>query len=237
VYTQERNSSLGQLPLWHIEMLLEVWADRYSELGNRKQIQYVMPFENRGVEVGVTLHHPHGQIYACPFVPTIPAREMQQQLEYWNRNHKSLLEDMIAAERREKMRLIYEGNDVVAFVPICARYAYEVWIAPIQKRKSLMELNSAERKDFARALKTVLLKFDGLWKRPFPYVMVFHQAPTDQTEHPEAHLHVEFYPPYRTRDRLKYLAGTEIGAGMFASDTLPEEKAAELRAVEVSIDA
>lgn len=236
VYTQERNTSLGQLPLWHIEMLLEVWADRYHELGSIDHIQYVMPFENRGVEVGVTLHHPHGQIYGYPFVPTIPAREMQQQLEYWNVNQKSLIEDMIAAECKDKVRLIYEGSDVVAFVPVCARYAYEVWVAPVQKRKSLVELNSAERKDFARALKTVLLKFDALWKRPFPYVMVFHQAPTDQSEHPEAHVHVEFYPPYRTRDRLKYLAGTEIGGGMFASDTLPEEKAAELRAVEVSID-
>jgi UDPglucose--hexose-1-phosphate uridylyltransferase len=236
VYTQERNSSLGQLPLWHIEMLLEVWADRYNELGSMEQIQYVMPFENRGVEVGVTLHHPHGQIYAYPFVPTIPAREMHQQLEYWHVKKKGLLEDMIAAECNDKVRLIYEGTDTVAFVPVCARYAYEVWIAPIQKRKSLVDLNSSERKDFARALKTVLMKFDALWNRPFPYVMVFHQAPTDQNEHPESHLHVEFYPPYRTRDRLKYLAGTEIGAGMFASDTLPEEKAAELRAVEVSID-
>lgn len=236
VYTQERNSSLGQLPLWHIEMLLEVWADRYNELGKMKEIQYVMPFENRGVEVGVTLHHPHGQIYAYPFVPTIPAREMQQQLDYWKMNKASLLEVMIAAERTEELRLIYEGNEVVAFVPVCARYAYEVWIAPIQKRGSLSELNSAERKDFARALKTVLMKFDALWNRPFPYVMVFHQSPTDDKEHPEMHLHVEFYPPYRTFDRLKYLAGTEIGAGMFASDTLPEEKAGELRTIEVSIE-
>src|SRR5262245_60393216 len=141
VYTQERNASLGQLPLWHIEMLLEVWADRYNELGKMKQIQYVMPFENRGVEVGVTLHHPHGQIYAYPFVPTIPAREIQQQREYWNVNQKSLLEEMIASERKDKLRLIYEGSEVVAFVPFCARYAYEVWIAPIQKRKSLVELN------------------------------------------------------------------------------------------------
>lgn len=236
VYTQERNTSLGQLPLWHIEMLLEVWADRYDELGQIKEIQYVMPFENRGVEVGVTLHHPHGQIYAYPFVPPIPAREMEQQLEYWKANQKSLLEAMIAAERNKKVRLIYEGTETIAFVPVCARYAYEVWIAPIQKRKSLSELNTLERKDFARALKTVLMKFDELWNHPFPYVMVFHQSPTDGKEHPEVHVHVEFYPPYRNRDRLKYLAGTEIGAGMFASDTLPEDKAAELRAVEVSID-
>ncbi|HSE39590.1 MAG TPA: galactose-1-phosphate uridylyltransferase [Acidobacteriota bacterium] len=236
VYTQRQDTSLAQLPLWHVEMLLEVWADRYTELGNLDTIHYVMPFENRGVEVGVTLHHPHGQIYAYPFVPTIPARELKHQLEYWNLKKRGLLEDMIADELKDQNRLIYEGRDVVAFLPICARYSYEVWIAPVQKRPSLASLNESERKDFARALKTVLMKFDALWNRPFPYIMIFHQAPTDKLDHPEAHLHIEFYPPYRTSNKLKYLAGTEIGAGMFASDSLPEDKAAELRAVEVHID-
>ena len=91
------------------------------------------------------------------------------------------------------------------------------------------------RADFARALKTVLLKYDGLWGRAFPYVMAFHQAPTDGQSHPEAHLHVEFYPPYRMENRLKYLAGSEIGAGVFTADTDPDDKAAELQAVGVSI--
>jgi UDPglucose--hexose-1-phosphate uridylyltransferase len=121
-------------------------------------------------------------------------------------------------------------------VPVFARYTYEVWVATRRPCPSLPELRPAERRDFARALKTVLLKYDRLWSRPFPYLMLFHQAPTDGRRHPEAHLHVEFYPPYRTRDRLKYLAGTELGAGLFTNDSLPEAKAAELRAVEVSLD-
>jgi UDPglucose--hexose-1-phosphate uridylyltransferase len=82
----------------------------------------------------------------------------------------------------------------------------------------------------------VLLKFDRLWQKPFPYVMVFHQAPTDGKPHPEAHLHIEFYPAYRMPGRLKFLAGSELGAGMFTADTLPEEKAAELRAVDISAE-
>ena len=101
---------------------------------------------------------------------------------------------------------------------------------------SVADLDDAARSDVARALKTVLLKFDGLWGRPFPYVMAFHQAPTDGRLHPEAHLHIELYPAYRMPDRLKYLAGSEIGAGVFTADTDPDEKAAELRAVEVSIE-
>jgi UDPglucose--hexose-1-phosphate uridylyltransferase len=100
----------------------------------------------------------------------------------------------------------------------------------------LDDLTASERHDLARALKTVLLKYDGLWERPFPYVMVFHQAPTDGRPHPEAHLHIECYSAYRMPGRLKYLAGSELGAGVFTSDTLPEAKAAELQAVQVRID-
>ena len=98
------------------------------------------------------------------------------------------------------------------------------------------DLHVAQRRDLARALKTTLLKYDGLWQRPLPYLMAWYQAPTDGEPHPEAHLHAELYPPYRTRDRLKYLAGTEIAAGFFAMDVLPEEKARELQQVEVSVE-
>jgi UDPglucose--hexose-1-phosphate uridylyltransferase len=93
-----------------------------------------------------------------------------------------------------------------------------------------------ERLDLARALKTVLLKFDALWSRPFPYLMLFHQAPTDGRDHPESHFYLEFSPPYRSSDRLKFLAGTELGAGLFANDSLPEDKARELQGVEVTLD-
>jgi UDPglucose--hexose-1-phosphate uridylyltransferase len=116
---------------------------------------------------------------------------------------------------------------------VCARYPYEVWIAPIEPVPGFAQLAPAQRADLARALKTVLLKYDGLWQRPFPYLMAWYQAPTDGAPHPEAHVHAQFYPPYRTRDKLKYLAGTELAAGMFASDALPEDKALELQRVVV----
>ena len=237
VFTQDASTSLGRLPLWHVELLIDVWADRYLELGALPDIQYVYPFENRGVEVGVTLHHPHGQIYAYPFVPPIPARELSQQSAYLEQHGRGLLEDLIARELAEQQRILHAGGSVIAFMPICARYSYEAWIAPVRAAPSFAALTPEERRDFARALKTVLLKFDGLWERPFPYIMAVHQAPTDGQPHPEAHLHVELYPALRMPNRLKYLAGSEIGAGVFTADTLPEQKAAELRAVVVDIDA
>jgi UDPglucose--hexose-1-phosphate uridylyltransferase len=146
-----------------------------------------------------------------------------------------VLEELIAAERRDGQRVLYEGDHAVAFVPVCARYPYEVWVAPLRAVEGFAALQDAERADLARALKTVLLKYDGLWGRPMPYLMAWYQAPTDGEPHPESHLHAQLYPPYRTRDRLKYLAGTEIAAGFFAMDALPEEKARELQQVEVRL--
>ena len=237
VFTQDSSTSLGRLPLSHIELLIEVWGDRYAEIGAQPDVNYVFPFENRGVEVGVTLHHPHGQIYAYPFVPPVAARELEHQSEYYERNRRGLIEDFIAHELQEQTRMLYDGPDAAAFMPICARYSYEVWVAPKRAAPSFAALTTGERKDFARALKTVLLKYDGLWQKPFPYILAFHQAPTDGRDHPEAHLHAEFYPAFRMPRRLKYLAGSEIGAGVFTADTLPEQKVEELRAVVVDVDA
>ena len=237
VFTQDAKTSLGRLPLWHIELLIEVWGDRYLELGAMPDVKYVYPFENRGVEVGVTLHHPHGQLYAYPFVPPVAARELSEQRSHYEQHGRGLLEDFIARELAEGVRVLYEGPDATAFMPICARYSYEVWVAPRRPAPSFAALTAGERRDFARALKTILMKFDGLWARPFPYILAVHQAPTDGAEHPEAHLHAEFYPAYRMPGRLKYLAGSEIGAGVFTADTLPEQKVEELKAVVVDIDA
>jgi UDPglucose--hexose-1-phosphate uridylyltransferase len=236
VFTQDPAASLGTLPLWHIELLIEVWADRYEVLGKLPDVAYVYPFENRGVEVGVTLNHPHGQIYAYPFIPPVPARALEQQRAYFAAQGRGLVEDMVAREVAERIRMIYAGPDVAAFMPICARYSYEVWIAPHRPAASFAALRGDERRDFARALKTVLRKFDGLWGKPFPYILALHQAPTDGADHPEAHLRAEFYPAYRMPGRLKFLAGSEIGAGVFTADTVPEEKVKELQAVDVSID-
>lgn len=236
VFTQDAKASLGGLPLDHVELLFQVWADRTATLGSTPEIEYVMPFENRGVEVGVTLHHPHGQIYAYPFVPPLPARALEEQRTHFRRTGRGLMTEILDSEIHDGRRLLYHGPEAVAFLPAFARYSYEVWVAPRRPLPFLQDLTGAERADLARALKTVLLKYDGLWNKPFPYLMAIHQAPTDGRDHPESHLHIEFFPPLRTRDRLKFLAGTELAAGMFASDSLPEDKARELQAVDVHLE-
>jgi UDPglucose--hexose-1-phosphate uridylyltransferase len=213
-----------------------VWADRTERQARTGHIKYVLPFENRGAEVGVTLHHPHGQIYGYPFIPPVPARMLDQETAYFTKNARALLVDIGRAELIAESRILYRGEHAIAFVPVCARYPYEVWVMPLTHVENFASLSPPQRADLARALKTTLLKFEGLWQRPFPYLMAWYQAPTDGAPHPETQLHAQFYPPYRTRDRLKYLAGTELGAGMFAMDALPEDKALELQQVIVNLE-
>jgi UDPglucose--hexose-1-phosphate uridylyltransferase len=235
VFTQDPHTSLGALPLDRIALLIEVWAARTRALGAIPDVRYVLPFENRGAEVGVTLHHPHGQIYAYPVVPPLPERMLAAAAEYHARRRKGVLEELIEAEMRDGARMLYRGDAAVAFVPSCARYPYEVWVAPIAPAATFDALNPAQIQDLARALKTVLMKYDALWQRPFPYLMAWFQAPCDGRPHPESHLHAEIYPPYRTPDRLKYLAGTELAAGFYAMDAVPEDKARELQQVHVTL--
>jgi UDPglucose--hexose-1-phosphate uridylyltransferase len=237
VFTQDQTASLGALPVSHLALVVQVWGDRYRELGSDPRIAYVFPFENRGVEVGVTLHHPHGQLYAYSFVPPVAERELAQQRLHYDRHGIGLLDEMIRRELTEDVRVVYRGPHAIAFMPICARYPYEVWIAPVRPAPSFGALSTEECTDVARALKTVLMKLDGLWNTTMPYVLVAHQAPTDGHPHPEAHVHLEVYPAYRMPGRLKFLAGSELGAGVFTADSVPEEKVRELQAVSVDIDA
>ncbi len=235
VYSQDPGTSLGALPLDHIELLLEVWGRHTERNGATKSVQYVLPFENRGVEVGATLAHPHGQIYSYPFVPPIPQRMLQLERRHLEATGKVLLEQLLGEESDSGERILYKGPHAVALVPVCARYSYEVWVAPRQAVPYLYQIEAPVRKDLARALKTVLMKLDALWERPFPYVMAWFQAPTDGQRHPECHLHLELYPAYRTRDKLKFLAGTELAGGLFACDSVPEDAARQLQSVAVDI--
>jgi UDPglucose--hexose-1-phosphate uridylyltransferase len=235
VFGQDAVTPLGALPLARVELLMRVWADRCARLARLEGIAYVLPFENRGAEVGVTLHHPHGQIYAYPMVPPVPARMAAVAREHAARHGAGPLAAMIGRELADGARLLYRGPHAVAFVPACARYPYESWVAPIAPAAGFGELGDAAIADLARALKTVLRKYDRLWDRPFPYLMAWYPAPV-ANDASGWHLHAQLWPPYRTRDRLKYLAGTELAAGLFAMDALPEAKARELQAIDVSAE-
>jgi UDPglucose--hexose-1-phosphate uridylyltransferase len=222
VYTDDHDGSFATLAPSRAEDLMWVWRQRYEELGARADVEYVLIFENRGVEVGTTLHHPHGQIYAFPFLPPVPALELAADARLGGCAVCTLLE----RERHDGARIVHESEEVVAYVPFAARWPYETHVVMRAHRPSLLECSAAELRALAVALQAVTTGFDLLFERPFPYVMVVHQAPTDGRK--EGHLHVEFYPPLRTATKLKYLAGCEQGAGTFIMDVLPEASAAAL---------
>jgi UDPglucose--hexose-1-phosphate uridylyltransferase len=224
VYTDDHDAAFATLPAQRAEELMWVWRQRYLELGARGDVDYVYIFENRGVEVGVTLHHPHGQIYAYPFLPPIPSKELAADARLGGCAVCALL----AGELEQRERVVHESEHVVAFVPYAARWAYEAHVALRAHRASLLDCGADELRELAAALQALARGYDALFDRPFPYVMAVHQAPTRGRDGDTGHLHVEVYPPLRTADKLKYLAGSEQGAGTFISDTLPEESARAL---------
>jgi UDPglucose--hexose-1-phosphate uridylyltransferase len=229
-YSPNHDLALSELDLCEIENLLGVWQAQYAELGRRKEIAHVLIFENRGEVVGVSNPHPHCQIYATNFIFKTIETEARASQRHLSDAGRVLFEDIIEAERTDGRRMIFENEFAIVFLPYFARYAYEVFVAPKRTHASIAALNDAEVTDFAAALKCLLVKFDNLWEMPFPYVMTLHQAPTDGADYLGFHFHIEFHPPLRQPNLLKYLAGPEIGGGNFLSDTAPEEKAAELRA-------
>ena len=229
VYTPHHASTLADEPVEQIYKLVRVWADRFAELGAEPYADYVFIFENKGEAIGVTLHHPHGQVYAYPFVPPRVARELEQSLAHRRRTGRCLVCDVAAEERRDGRRVVAENDSFTAVIPFFARYPYEVHVYPLRHLQALTDMGEGELRDLASMLKAVITAFDRLFDLSFPYMMVLHQRPTDGGAYDHYHFHVEFYPPLRTAAKLKYLAGSETGAGMFINDTLADEKAAELR--------
>jgi UDPglucose--hexose-1-phosphate uridylyltransferase len=225
VYTDRHDGSFATLSGARAEALMWVWRHRYEELGARDDVDYVMIFENRGVEVGVTLHHPHGQVYGYPFVPPVLERELAAD----ERLGGCASCELLRRELHDRERVLLEDDRVVAYVPYASRWAYEAHVVLREHRASLLDCDGTDLRELSASLQTLVRGYDALFDRPFPYVMVVHQAPTVGGPASGGHVHVEFYPPLRTPDKLKFLAGSEQGAGTFISDTLPEETAVALR--------
>ncbi len=231
VYSDDHDLALAQMEAPRIARLVEVWANRYAELAARDDVGYVFIFENRGVAVGVTLHHPHGQIYAYPDVPPRPRRELDVAIAHLRDHGTCVYCDVVARERGDGVRVVAQNRSFLAFVPFAARYPYEIHVMPHRHAASLLDLTDPERLALGELLREVLSGYDRLFGFPMPYVMSMHQAPADDGQHQAvSHLHLEFTPPHRTETKLKYLAGSELGAGAFINDTAPEETAARLRA-------
>lgn len=229
LFTSDHDAVMSKEPLSKFIKLVKVWKDRYEQLGKKDFIDYVFIFENKGEEVGVTLNHPHGQIYAYPFVPPIIQKELESSKEHLEKHGKCLFCKILSKELKAEERIVSKNDSFTAFVPFYARYSYEVHIYSNAHLPSLEHFDRKQEEDLADMLKDILTRYDGLFGFEFPYVMALHQKPTTEGGEGYSHFHIEFYPPYRTEDKLKHLAGSEIGAGTFINNSLAEEKGGTLR--------
>jgi len=233
LYSQEHDRTLGDEPVSHIRRVVDLWQERYVELGKRLGVEYVFIFENRGAEIGVTLPHPHGQIYAYPFIPPVIERRQQGSKAYFDENGRCLYCDIIEAESRASPnRVVVEDEHFTAIVPFWAKWSYELNIYPKRHITGLDEMTESEKTSLAETLRTVLRKYDALFGFRLPFIMAIHQRPTGGTEdYGHYHLSIDLYPPHRSRDKLKYQGGSETGAGAHINVTSPEDAAEELRRI------
>ena len=232
-FSADHDGSLGALSADDMSLVVAAWMDRTRELAEFPGIRYVFVFENRGAEVGVTLHHPHGQIYAYPFVPPSAASMLAEAAAYHSRMGANLFRDVLNAELTNAARVVFADELWAAYVPFAARWPYELHLAPINERSSLAELNDEEVRSFAALLPRLVRGLDTLFDAPFPYMAGWLQRPAHATaeEARDARLLLRMISNRRSADKLKYLAGSESLMGAFINDVSPEEAAAQLRSV------
>ena len=227
-FTADHDSSFSALTPARVGTVIEAWVDRTLTLSALPHVEQVFCFENRGAEIGVTLSHPHGQIYAYPFVTPRTRRMLDSARAYRERTWRNLFADVLAAEQRSDERVVVRGGHWTAFVPFAARWPLEVHLYPHRQLPDLPALSTAERSELSWLYLDVLRRMEAVFDDTLPYIAAWHQAPVS-IGRDLAYLHLEVFSSRRAPGKLKYLAGSESGMGAFVNDVSPEAAAALLR--------
>lgn len=233
LYSRNHTQLPSELSAGQWRKIVDLWTRRTGELSARPEVQYVMIFENTGEAIGVTMPHPHGQIYAYPFIPPLPETELRSASEYNRERDACLYCDLLKAEMADGVRMLAENESFAAFVPYAARFPAEVQIYLRRHAQSLSDLQGRELQHLAEMISIVRQKYDNLYGFPLPLMMLVRQAPS-KGQYGYFHFHLEFLPIQRSATKLKYLAAVESGSGTFLNDTTAEDRAAELRKSEPS---
>jgi UDPglucose--hexose-1-phosphate uridylyltransferase len=215
LYTPEHDATFPSLGVSGVRRVIDLWAERFAELGARDDVDYVLVFENRGPEVGATIAHPHGQIYAYDHIPRRPGQLLAAG---WQPDS-------------DDERLITESGGWQAYVPYAATYPIAVTVAPRTRVPDLTALDDVDRDDLAALLVDVLTRLDRLYGRPLPYMMWFHQRPTDGGEWPSAWLHLEIVSPWRSAGTARFIAAAEVACEEYFNPVVPEALAEQLRSL------
>ena len=231
-FTADHGKSFKDLTAARVRILLEAWIDRTEELSQESYIEHVAPFENRGEEIGVTLSHPHGQIYAYSYLPPRVEKMLAVAKKYKDSNGKILFDEILAREIRESERIVARNERWIAFVPYASRYPFEIHVAPLNPVADLTGLTDADRDAFPLIALEVMNRLDGVFGIEMAYIAAWHQAPV-RTGRDLLRLHWQITSVRRAPGKLKYLAGSESAMGAFIMDMRPEQSAAQLRDVKL----
>lgn len=233
LYSDHHEAAFSTLSTQHIEKIVMLWQERFAELTANEKIKHVFIFENKGEEVGVTMTHPHGQIYAYGFLPLKIETELRNCLAFYERENECLICAITGAERSDEKRVVYENPHFISYIPHFTDYPFGAFIAPKRHILNINQMSDAERRGFADALKQVTRGFDKVFNRPFPYMLCIHQSQKTVPGLPDCapyyHLHVEFYTPLRGPEQIKWNASSETGAWAAANPLSVEETAPLLR--------
>lgn len=230
LYSAEHNITLSELSIEHLKKLVDLWTGRFIQLRRDKKIKYIFIFENRGEAVGVTMPHPHGQIYGYPFIPKKLKLELEACKEHFETGKTCLICQMIKEEINAGKRVIFENDDFIVFLPFFVEYPYGVYIACKNHKQNLEQFCESERVNLAKTIRETVGMLDSLFDKQFPYMMCMHQEPVNSGDFSEYyHFHIEFFSPMRSAEKQKFNASSETGAWAHCNPTAPEEKAEELR--------
>jgi UDPglucose--hexose-1-phosphate uridylyltransferase len=227
-FSSDHTGSFAQLGVEHARLVVDAWRHRTADMMGRPGIAQVFCFENRGEEIGVTLTHPHGQIYGYPYLAPRAAEMLREARSYRKANGSNLFSDILSDEVADGSRVITRTELFTAFVPFAARWPVEVHIYPNRFVHNLVELTDAELTGFAEIYLDVLGRFDRMYSAPLPYISALHQY-ADTDEQREGYFHVELMSVRRSATKLKFLAGSESAMDAFISDVTPESVAERLR--------
>lgn len=231
LYSSNHTATLPDLTLPHVEKLVALWQERYKVIAADPEIAYIYIFENRGKEVGVTMPHPHGQIYGYPFIPPRMKKELDSCRDYKEDTGRNLFSDWIAHERKSGQRIVFENEHFLVVLPYFAETVYGIWIvAKDEKVQRVTDLDQEGQASLAQALRDSVGMLDSLFDQPMPYMMAQHQSPPQAGDLSDQYRYaIEFIPVLRAADKQQFFASSESGAGAFCNPTAPEEKAQELR--------
>jgi UDPglucose--hexose-1-phosphate uridylyltransferase len=228
-FTADHGASFADLAPERVDLVIDALVDRSLELGSLPGVEQVFCFENRGREIGVTQPHPHGQIYAYPFITPRTEKMLASARSYHRRTRRNLFDDVLGAERCDGSRVVLTTEHWTAFVPRASRWPFELHCYPNRRVADLPALDSEQRGELPNVLLDIYGRFTRLFSKPAPYISAWHQAPVREGRHYFA-LHLELFSFQRAENKLKYLAGSESGMDVFASDIVPEVAAERLRA-------